>query len=177
MGGNPNAIEMQEIEGQKELIASLQLPRKCNYPKGLNACDQYHKMGIQVFTSSKGDDLFMGVKLPDGWRKEATDHPMWSDLIDCNGRIRANIFYKAAFYDRDSFVNFTKRYTLNTHSCNEVKDGDTVFTFRVIDNSTGQILFESEKHTWKESAQYEQQGRDFLLKNYPDSEDINAYWD
>ena len=177
MGGNPNAIEIQEAEGQKELINSLQLPRKCNSPRGINASEQYHKMGIQVFTSSKGDDLFMGVKLPDGWKKEATDHSMWNNLLDDKGRVRATFFYKAAFYDRDAFVNFSTRYNWNSKYYDEKIENDNVITAVVKDNATGEILFESEKHTWRNSEEYEQQAKEFLKTNYPDAENINAYWD
>lgn len=177
MGGNPNAIEAQEAQGQKELINSLQLPRKCNSPRGINATEQYHKMGIQVFTSSKGDDLFMGVKLPDGWKKEATDHSMWNNLLDDKGRVRATFFYKAAFYDRDAFVNFSTRYNWNSKYYDEKIENDNVKTAVVKDNATGEILFESEKHTWRNSEQYEQQAKEFLKTNYPDAENINAYWD
>lgn len=99
-------IENQESEGQKELIESLQLPKKCNSPSKGNAFELYHKMGIKTFTTSKGDNLFIGVKLPKGWKKTGTDHSMWSNLIDDKGVIRAHIFYKASSYDRESFINF-----------------------------------------------------------------------
>ncbi len=111
LGLNPGAIEEQEAKGQQELVESLQLPKTCNSPRGLNASEIYHKLGIKTFTGSKGDDLFMGVKLPSGWKKEETDHSMWSNLIDEQGRKRASIFYKASFYDRDAFINFNCRIT------------------------------------------------------------------
>jgi len=62
-------------------------------------------MGI-VF-GEKVDDLFTSVTLPEGWHKEATEHAMWSKLIDDQGRERASIFYKAAFYDRSAFMSIT----------------------------------------------------------------------
>lgn len=177
MGGNPNAIEAQEAEGQKELVASLQLPRKCNSPRGINTATQYHKMGIKVFTTSKGDDLFLGVKLPDGWKKEATDHSMWNNLLDDKGRVRATFFYNAAFYDRDAFVNFSTRYNWNSKYYDEKIENDNVKTAVVKDNATGEILFESEKHTWRNSEEFEKQAKEYLQANFPDAENINAYWD
>lgn len=180
MGGNPNAIEAQEAEGQKELVASLQLPRKCNSPRGINTATQYHKMGIKVFTTSKGDDLFLGVKLPDGWKKEATDHSMWNNLLDDKGRVRATFFYTAAFYDRDAFVNFSTRYNWNSN----YEDKDNVSYF-VKDNSTGKIVFETEKMSrdvkqpdyFKIQDELQNQCKQFLKDKFPEHEDINAYWD
>lgn len=178
-GMNPGAIENQEAEGQKELVASAQLPRKCNSPHGLNAAEQYHKMGIQVFTSSKGDDLFLGVKLPDGWTKEATDHSMWNKLIDDKGRVRATFFYKAAFYDRDAFINFNTRYEIGTN----YDDKDFRYDF-VKDTGNGELLFKTDKRTadvhdhnyFKDQDSARKQCQDFLDKNFPDHKDINAYW-
>jgi len=164
LGGNPNAIEQQEKQGQQELVSSLQLPRKVNSPRGVNAAEQYHKMGIQVFTSSKGDDLFLGVKLPEGWKKEATEHSMWSRLLDNNGIERGSIFYKAAFYDRDSFINFNTRYHVDY-----VKVGET-YEYAAKDRLTGLELFRSEN-------QDSNLCRTFLTENYPDWEDINSYWE
>lgn len=177
-GMNPRAIENQEAEGQRELVESQQLPRICNHPRGVNAAEQYHKMGIKVFTSSKGDDLFVGVKLPDGWRKEATDHSMWNNLIDDKGNVRAMFFYKAAFYDRDAFVDFKCRYE---QTCKYYDDG---YTCCVIDGHTGRVLFESDKLDSKNIGPdyfhnqelYIQQCKSFLDSNYPNHQDINAYW-
>lgn len=177
MGGNPSAIERQESEGQKEVVSSLQLPRICNHPHGTNASEQYHKMGIQVFTSSKGDDLFMGVKLPDGWKKESTDHSMWNNLIDDKGRIRATFFYKAAFYDRDAFVNFKHRYIFCTEYA-EKSDANSYPKFYCVkDNATDKILFQTEITNEYHDSKLEQQCVDYLKTNYPDYENLNAYWE
>ncbi|MEK6880300.1 MAG: hypothetical protein AABY22_11860, partial [Nanoarchaeota archaeon] len=104
-------IPAQEKQGQQQLINSSQLPRKWNgynHPRSLK--EQYELMGIKVIENTKDDDLFMNVILPDGWKKQGTDHSMWNNLIDNKGRIRATFFYKAAFYDRDAFINFETRY-------------------------------------------------------------------
>lgn len=105
-GGNPNAIERQESEGQQELIKSSQLPRKINFPRGIDVKEKYESLGIKVVSNTHEDDLFFDVILPDGWQLKATDHSMWNNLIDNTGKIIATIFYKAAFYDRAAFVNF-----------------------------------------------------------------------
>jgi hypothetical protein len=105
-GRNPNAIEAQEAQGQKELAKSSQLPVKVNSPRGANATEQYQALGIKVVGKSKWDDVFLDVELPEGWAIKPTDHSMWSKLVDAEGNERASIFYKAAFYDRDAFINF-----------------------------------------------------------------------
>ncbi len=177
MGGNPNAIEAQEAQGQKELVNSSQLPSKVNSPRGVNIEEQYALMGIKVIGKTQGDELFLDVELPNGWKKEATDHSMWNKLVDDNGRERASFFYKAAFYDRDAFVNFSTRYNWNSKYYDEKIENDNVKTAVVKDNATGEILFESEKHTWRNSEEFEKQAKEYLQTNFPDAENINAYWD
>lgn len=100
-GMNPGAIEAQEAAGQSELCRSSQLPKQTSSG---DAKELYDSMGITVTGGSKGDDLFYDVVLPAGWKLVATDHSMWSDLVDNKGKKRAEIFYKAANYDRRSFI-------------------------------------------------------------------------
>lgn len=98
LGGNPGAILAQESRGQKELVNSAQLPTQCS------AADRakLEAAGVVFGEPTKGDPLFCAATLPAGWKKVATDHSMWSDLVDETGKKRGSIFYKAAFYDRSA---------------------------------------------------------------------------
>lgn len=99
-GGDPGAIEAQEKRGQKELIVSESLPIEMDAE-----CRQALESAGVVFGEPYEDDpLFCIAQLPEGWSKRATDHDMWSELIDGTGKVRAGIFYKAAFYDRRAML-------------------------------------------------------------------------
>lgn len=100
------AIENQEVWGQQLLVADETLPRKYGFNTTL---EQLESMGI-VF-GENADDLFVRVRLPEGWSKQPTSHSMWSNLIDDQGRTRAMIFYKAAFYDRDAHIDIVRRFS------------------------------------------------------------------
>ncbi len=108
LGGNPNAIENQEAEGQKQLVESSQLPKYLNGApgEGETALKKYEELGIEVMGFDESDDLFVEVKLPDGWEVKNTDHSMWSKLLNEKGEEIGSIFYKAAFYDRRAFIGF-----------------------------------------------------------------------
>jgi hypothetical protein len=87
-----------EARGQSELINSTKLPvQGSNNPEIL-------AMGITFGDVTPGDDLFREATLPEGWKKEGSDHAMWSYIVDDEGTQRVAIFYKAAFYDRDAFM-------------------------------------------------------------------------
>lgn len=57
------------------------------------------------------DDVFMTATFPEGWTREATDHSMWSRISDAQGRVRVDVFYKAAFYDRNADATLRCRFT------------------------------------------------------------------
>ena len=91
-----DAIVASEKRGQQKLVNSMWLPREmCKIAK-----QQLEDLGFNFLDG--GDDLFYSVELPAGWYKPATDHDMWSSLHDGTGAKRADIFYKAAFYDRSA---------------------------------------------------------------------------
>jgi hypothetical protein len=105
-GGDPEAIDAQEAQGQSQLVVSELLPTKIRGSRGI-----LERAGVVFGDPLPDDPLFCRATLPPGWNKRATDHPMWSELVDETGRVRAMIFYKAAFYDRDAFVNVEKEPT------------------------------------------------------------------
>lgn len=98
------AIEDQEARGQRTLISSKKLPK--------NARGDWPVLeSWGVVKGSDADDLFCNATLPAGWTTAATDHSMWNNLLDNRGLIRATFFYKAAFYDRDAFMNvYSQRF-------------------------------------------------------------------
>lgn len=105
-GGPSGAIERSEARGQRELVNASVLPTD-----GLNdPC--WAAMGIVIGQPVNGDPMFTEVQLPTGWSKRATDHSMWSELVDAKGRKRASIFYKAAFYDRSCRISVVRRFSI-----------------------------------------------------------------
>ena len=98
---NPdNHILDQESQGQRELVESDQLPTEVYGDR-----NELEDAGVVFGDPCKDDPLFCDVTLPEGWKKRATDHSMWSELVDDEGVVRAKIFYKAAFYDRGASLN------------------------------------------------------------------------
>lgn len=100
LGGDPGAIENQEALGQKQLCESDVLPMQCDK----KTQETLESMGVIFKEQIKDDPLFREVILPAGWKKQKTDHSMWSDLVNEKGVKVASIFYKAAFYDRSAFI-------------------------------------------------------------------------
>jgi hypothetical protein len=195
--GLGSGIEAQEAQGQRELVESSQLPRKWSMGK-CEVQEQYKKMGIKIIDESEGDDLFFNVELPEGWKLKSTDHSMWNELHDNNGRVRATIFYKAAFYDREAFINFNNRYSFY-EVCDEYRNHLDSYESIKLEKRRGEvkdcdtIIYETKykqyktKHTEKNHEKFWEghdkmknglraQAEKWLKKRFPDHEDINAYW-
>lgn len=96
-GGGGAVIERQEKRGQQALVHSELLPAELRDDQA-----DFEALGF-VFGDVEADDpMFRRVTLPDGWSRQASDHAMWSYIVDGLGRRRVGMFYKAAFYDRQA---------------------------------------------------------------------------
>ncbi len=213
-GEDPSkAIENQERRGQQSVVKNQRLPkRQTEYAVPIevrrNGADnsmgreeinkiltqnnieytrqQYEKMGIIII--DEYDDLFWNVTLPEGWKIKATDHNMWNDLFDNKGRKRATFFYKAAFYDRDAFINFNTRYTTNVDHIADarsdyeiwqksdyqgiVEDGEKVIFKTITLKPTGNYIDDD-----RIKVRLQNELDKYMEENYPDYKNIHAYWD
>ena len=164
----PGGIEAQERAGQATFVSRTTLPKDMNFA---NSQETLKQMGITL--GAEVDDLFVEAQLPDGWTKRATDHDMWSDLLDERGRKRAEIFYKAAFYDRKAHMSLCLRYRQDGYEpCDEgyatiVKDGKT----------TLQVIGVREKGDYRLGGEHNRQAVAWLDSHYPDWKDPLAYWE
>jgi hypothetical protein len=97
-GSAGSFIERQERDGQRQLVNSDRLPSD----HGDDA--PWLALGFAFGDPDPDDPMFMPATLPPGWKREGSDHAMWSYIFDDLGRRRVAIFYKAAFYDRSAFA-------------------------------------------------------------------------
>lgn len=195
-GESPSkAIENQEKRGQQMVVEYHRLPKATNRCSNIRPKRddfeftkvQYEKMGIKII--DEYDDLFWNVQLPDGWKIEATTSAIWNYLIDDKGRKRASFFYKAAFYDRDAFINFDTRYTTyidyiddpvesvyeewhkspiigHIRDCEEI-----IYSTAAKDSFDDYHMQDKVENTIKEEME------NYMAEHYPDYKDVNAYWD
>ncbi len=170
---SPEGIARQEAAGQKMFVTSQTLPKEC--PRA-----DLESLGF-VFGEDV-DDLFVDVTFPEGWKVEASDHDMWSNLLDPRGRTRATIFYKAAFYDRHadmnliSYISAGQTYGINSNPDDNklqfsVKaGGETVYETAVFDiEKYSDEYFDRSDNLMREVA-------DWAKEHYPNSDDPAAYW-
>ncbi len=99
-GDMSGMIERQESQGQAQLVFDDTLPTD-GLPKYK---ERMEAAGGVIGSPVAGDGMFTHVKLPAGWKKVATDHSMWTNLVDEKGVKVTGIFYKASFYDRKAFM-------------------------------------------------------------------------
>lgn len=98
-GDFPNAsmtsdhIAASEAAGKKEMIESSLMPKDGDWAA-------LEKLGF--VRGEESGDLFYECTLPKGWKKEGSDHNMWSYVFDERGLRRVSVFYKAAFYGRSA---------------------------------------------------------------------------
>lgn len=169
VAATPGGIERQEKEGQQALVQSTDMPLTLTPGR-----EAFEKVGFTF--GEEVNDLFCNATLPAGWKKVATDHSMWSKIVDDQGRERVSIFYKAAFYDREAFGRLVGRYTLTTlysgegipkdHNVCVVKDGDNVVWRGTPARS----------RDWDAQEAQSTAGTAWLAEKFPDWRDPTAYW-
>lgn len=93
VASRPGGIEAQEKAGQSALVTSTDMPLDLSPSR-----EAFEALGFTF--GEKIDDVFQRATLPTGWTRAATEHSMHSNILDETGKIRASVFYKAAFYDR-----------------------------------------------------------------------------
>lgn len=175
IASTPGGIEAQEAQGQTDFVASETLPVAC--PR-----EQLESLGF-VFGAA-ADDIFIHVQFPEGWKKEPTEHSMWSNLLDDKGRKRGGIFYKAAFYDRSANMNLNSKISYSQvydHHDNYipnsiqyfVTDGDSILY------ETKPVILEEKYNDayWAAEDAARDEVTSWLAENYPDYGNPMAYWD
>ena len=173
--GGSNAVEMQEAYGQGSFVNSDTLPTD------MRAEDKavLSKAGVKFGEVVKNDPMFQIVDLPAGWKKERTDHSMWSKLLDEKGRERAAIFYKAAFYDRSAHLSTTRRYGYHIDYERRDKEGEGV----ALVTDGGKVIHTTDPIPVGNRKPYDvndeagKLAETWLNANYPSWHDVSAYWD
>lgn len=163
----PGDIEAQEKAGQLNELKRQTLPLDLS-PSRLT----WESLGF-VFHEPV-DDLFVSVTFPAGWKKRATDHSMWTDIIDNEGHRRGGIFYKAAFYDQRAGAHLDTRFSVSkcaAHSDTQLKTiirdafTQTESSFGIRDNTDFAI-----------GDQHQAEAMNWLNEHYPDWRNPVAYW-
>lgn len=167
VAATPGGIEAQEAAGQAELVASTNMPKDMSPSR-----EAYEKVGFEF--GDEVDDIFISAKLPAGWTRKATDHSMWSEILDDQGRKRISIFYKAAFYDRNANCHMERRFSVR---CDYPEDWDADREYYVADqgekiHSLGMVGSKD----WDGQDKANQRGVEWLKSNWPEYEDPTAYW-
>jgi len=174
-GDNSGAILGQEADGQKSFVSSTTLPTDMREAKAV-----LEAAGVKFLGVVEDDPMFQYVELPNGWKKVATSHSMYSDLVDDKGRKRAGIFYKAAFYDRSAHLSVNRRYGTSIDydrlekekvAVATVTDGnDVIFTAEPVKFEENEDGYDAEKKARALAIAW-------LNEHYPNWEDASAYWD
>ena len=165
----PDGLDRQQAQGQAELCATTELPKKIQDVSRATLEALGFKFGEAT------DPLFVRAELPEGWALKPTDHPMWTNLVDNRARVRGSIFYKAAFYDRDAFMRMTCRFHVSVH-----EDGGNANTRRVSvkDAIAGEALEVGEyaERDWDACDELGKKAKAWLAEHYPDWRNPLAYW-
>lgn len=116
--GTTAHIEDMEFHGQTKFtesdvlpIAFIEYPGAIHCQRPCKSSKILESMGVEFLGPVEDDDQFQYVRLPRGWKKVPLEHTsLWSELRNESDEVVAQIFYKAAFYDRHAHISITERW-------------------------------------------------------------------
>ena len=168
IASTPGGIEQQEADGQRTLVESSMLPKDIHGA----TLEQLTALGFKF--GDDVDELFVACDLPPGWTKRGTDHSMHSDLLDEQGRKRARIFYKAAFYDRRADMTMERRYQVD---CYQVGSSEQMCRVTVTDSGVNIKEFGEARVSDREGMKsLEVAARAWLTEHHPEWQDPLTCW-
>lgn len=173
MGGPPGGIEAQEAQGQRELVASRRIPTGM---RNVTA-EQMTALGFVLGDPDPADPIFRPATLPGGWTWRATDHSMWSEILDARGRRRFEVFYKAAFYDRSAFLRPAARFGLDVDYGGDQADLKLCRIYLADQGRRGELLASYRDDVRGDYDRGWKEARAAMAARYPDYLDPMAYWD
>lgn len=166
-------IEDMEARGQQELCnVTTRLPVDFNEwgeGKGKGK-PTLEAAGVKFLGPVEGDDQFQEVTLPEGWEIKPTEHSMWSELVDSDGRKRAAIFYKAAFYDRKAHIDVSRRFDYRTL----YPEHPTKTPYVAVVTDGGREVWRSGPLSGSDEAR--DAARAHLAETWPDWDNLTSYW-
>lgn len=208
MGEKGSGIIAQEATGQRQLLQATQMPVKINSPHSWTGrgIELLTKLGFifedngngVMMDSTIGDALFVDCLLPEGWEKRGSDHNLWSYVDDEQGRERMSIFYKAAFYDRDAFINLSCRFSSGTETLLPEGERREDWYYKPSHHlpqygyikDAGKLIWKTEILTPVPGTTYpdptcyltqykilEAEAKSKILEMFPEYQDPFAYWD
>lgn len=134
--------------------------------------------GFKLGKTDPNDKMFRTVTLPAGWKRRGSSHSMWSYIDDDKGRERISIFYKAAFYDRESFFNVCRRFraTQDHDRPKELGIDDGEWHGQALDGKT--VLYRTEGFPGhKGYGQAPKAAEAWLDENRPGWRDLQKGWE
>ncbi len=173
-GPDEAAEEMERYE-QRVAVRNVQLAKNMRPNK-----EEWEKLGFMFFETE--DSVLYNAKLPEGWSIQKTEHSMWNDIVDDQGRLRATMFYKGSFYDRNAHMRLENRYGVRSEYIDNMEEiyfgskNEKLFVAGVLDENENKALEES-RTRWDRERELVKLAEEFGKENYPDYENPLAYWD
>ncbi len=174
----PGGIEASEKMGQIQLVRSTNMPLDLQAAKyGENGKPLFEAAG---FTFGKPvDDIFQEATLPDEWKRESSEHAMWSYIVDAKGRRRCSVFYKAAFYDRKAHAGLNCRYSAGL-DYSDPPGGEYTRPTRACIFDAEKVIMEfpiDRPDDYKSGEVAREKAVGALTEQFPDWLNPLAYWD
>ncbi len=178
-GGEPDVLDHMNIEERRNALNSVMMAKRMKPSK-----EEWEQLGF-TFTDIPDDDILCRATLPKGWTLEETDHCLWTDIKDENGRIRGSMYYNSLPYDRSARMSLRCRYGVHVGSVVEDSfveeiyfgnEQEKLFVAGQIRRARGQISREEADARFDREDALRKMAEEFGDANYPGWKSVHSYW-
>ena len=171
-------VSHHEGAAQEPMIRDVSIPVRIT--PTATAIHVLKKFGMVFLGADELNPLLQQVQLPPRWQIVQTEHPLWTNLVDEQGRVRAQIFHKSTRWDERAHMNLVRRYGIEEDY--ERLNANRVAVSHVTDcdrriHTPDPIPLTDEDNGWEASEQADDRARAWLDEHYPDWQDFGAYWE
>ncbi len=176
--GEKDVIEHMEAEAQGRVVQRCMLAKEMKPAK-----EEWEKLGFS-FKEIPDDDVLYMAKLPVGWNLRPTENSYWTEILDENDNVRGQMFYKSSFYDRSAHMFLKTRYKVVSKFIDDTynqeiyfgNDNEKLYVAGVV-NGNNSDPDDVRKAYWDTVNQYRADAELFADNNYPEWQNVHAYWD
>lgn len=174
---NPNTNENYSIDNihSKEIqpITTTQMPKNLKPQKEI-----WEDLGF-TFTNNNENNNLYNTTLPNGWSILPSNYSMLLNIIDENNRIRGNILSNNKLY---IYLNTRYKICVNyiDKECKTIEiyfgnEEEKLFIAGIVHKKNFTDKLEIAK-AYKEQIKLTQLAQEWAEDNYPNYEDVRAYW-
>ncbi len=157
---------------QRKMVRSNLIPKDLKPSK-----EVYEELGFRFYPYLEDENMYFAI-LPDDWKLEASNSPLWTKIIDENNNTRGLIYYNPT--QEKISASLRSRYGIHTRK-DDLRNTTLITVYFGTEDEELHIVgqfatTEDEERTEFLTGALENIAKDYAERKYPNWTDVRYYW-